>query len=79
MNKRRIEHDEAMNVKNDRRPDVENELGSRLGRRSFLKMAAGGVVLGTAGAAGVAHFSRSTTPVRRPATLAGTVTGKVRS
>ncbi len=79
MNEQRTEHDEAMNVKNDRRPDVENVVGSRLGRRSFLKMAAGGVVLGTAGAAGITHFSGSTTPTRRPATLAGTVTGKVRS
>jgi FtsP/CotA-like multicopper oxidase with cupredoxin domain len=78
VNKRRIEHDEAMNVQNDRRPDVDNALGSRLGRRSFLKMAAGGVVLGTAGATGIAHFTRST-PARRPATLTGTITGKVRS
>ena len=54
------EHDQAMNEKDYRRPDVDNFTGSRLGRRSFLKLAAGGVALGTAGAAGIAHFSRST-------------------
>ncbi len=77
MSMRRDEHTEAMDENGNRRPDVDNTMRSRLGRRSFLKLAAGGVVLGAAGAAGFGQLSRSSTP-RRPVRLAATFTGRVR-
>jgi hypothetical protein len=77
VSNRRNEHTQAMDEKDNRRPDVDNSTGSRLGRRSFLKLAAGGVALGTAGATGIAHFTRSA-PTKRPTRLAATVTGRVR-
>ena len=57
---------------------MENETGGRLDRRSFIKLAAGGVALG---AAGVASFSELTKgdSTRRPVHLTSAVTGQVRS
>jgi FtsP/CotA-like multicopper oxidase with cupredoxin domain len=66
-----------MDEMDDRRSEMEHSTGSRIGRRSFLKLAAGGVALGAAGATGVAHFTRST-PAQRPARLTATVTGRTR-
>jgi FtsP/CotA-like multicopper oxidase with cupredoxin domain len=75
---RRHRDDQAMNEKDDGRPDVDNSIGSRLGRRSFLKLAAGGVALGAAGATGVVHFTKSGTS-RQPVKLTATVTGRTLS
>ncbi len=77
MSMRRDEHTEAMDENGNRRPDVDNTTRSRLDRRSFIKLAAGGVALGAAGAAGFGQLSRSSTP-RRPVRLAATFTGRVR-
>ncbi len=54
---------------------MDNATGSRLGRRSFLKLAAGGVVFGAAGATAIVDFTRSS-PARKPARLAATITGQ---
>ena len=77
MSIRRNEQTEAMDEQGNRRPDVENPTRGRLGRRSFIKLAAGGVALGAAGAAGFGQLSRSSSP-RRPVRLTATVTGRVR-
>lgn len=54
---------------------MDNSTGSRIGRRSFLKLAASGVALGAAGSSAIVHFTR-TSPASRPARLTRQITGR---
>ncbi len=62
----RSDHSQTTDAKDDRRPEMDNYTESRIGRRSFLRLAAGGVALGAAGTSAVVHFTRSS-PAARPA------------
>ena len=70
--------DPMIHQKGNRRPDVENETGGRLDRRSFIKLAAGGVALGAAGVVGFSELSKGDS-TRRPVHLTSAVTGQLRS
>ena len=70
--------DPMIHQKGNRRPDVENESGGRLDRRSFIKLAAGGVALGAAGVVGFSELSGGS-KTRRPVHLTSAVTGQLRS
>ena len=62
--------------KGNRRPDVDNETGGRLDRRSFIKLAAGGVSLGALGAVSFSQLTKGTP--RRPVRLTVATWGRER-
>jgi hypothetical protein len=68
--------DPMIHEQGNRRPEVDSETGGRLDRRSFIKLAAGGVALG---ALGTASFRQSRGgPARRPVRLTANITGRKR-